>query len=499
MRVGALLLVFCAAWLPFYRDWRWVASGDSLGWFEIPAGAVERQWWRSVLSVRGAYDQFTYTQVIVDNVLMFVFGPTFFWHRASKLLVSILGLAAVAAYFSMLLRSPWAIAVMLATATNFIWVLFSYVSYNHIDSYLWAYATLIVFTLVVRQPEQRAWWVLLGTVAGFSLFFTQTAWAEVAACGIAVTLWALITRRWRALIQCGVSSLVAGFPVLLQAPLLMKLSLYHHSQPVTDWNYLWRMFWAIFSLPLGSAPASVGFYSHFFFWPCGPLYLAGLALAAISVVSPLRKRLGLSIAVVGLLLLYFWDVALFAVTNNGYPSPSPKRTYHLVALQAFFCLLPLYCAASVTRRFPLVSRGITAATFLGIGAYAAVNLSMFVLPEPRFGGTIKDAMVQVRQRFADHKVLILDRRSAIRDIAESPRSVLNLAYELAENISVVSSLDPVSAAEACRTRTILCRSNYAGDGIAEEFAAATEFARDQFHKIQLYGIRDLDCFECTTS
>ena len=491
----ALLGVFCVAWLPFYRDWRWVASGDSPPWFQMPLEAAENRLCHSVLSVRGIWDQFTYTQVIVDNVLMFVFKPTFFWHRASKLLCSVLSLAAIFVYFSLVLRSPWALAVMLATATNFIWLLFSYISYNHIDSFFWAYSVLTAFALVVRNPEQSGWWVILGTLAAWSLFFTQTAWAEVSACGIALGAWGVATRRWGGLARCGISFAVAGFPVLLQLPTLVRLSFTTHSQPLGDWAYVYRMFRTIFLLPLGSEPASVGLYGNFFFWPCGPLYLGGLVIGASAFVAPVRRKLHLPFAVAGLFALYFWEVGLLAVVNNGYPMPSPKRTYHLVAIQAFFCLLPLYVAAVVARRRPLLSHGITAATFVGIAAYAAVNLSMVVVPS-RFGGTIKDGMVELRQRFADHKVVILDKRPTIKEVAESRGSIFNRAYDLADTISVVAELDTAEVDRACRVHTILCHYNKPREGTTEEFRSATAAVRDRLRKINLYDVPELDCFDC---
>src|SRR5207248_2558486 len=41
--LGALLVLFAAAWLPFYDNWRWAFTGDSVTWFSVAAEAAERQ------------------------------------------------------------------------------------------------------------------------------------------------------------------------------------------------------------------------------------------------------------------------------------------------------------------------------------------------------------------------------------------------------------------------------------------------------------------------
>src|SRR5262249_24862989 len=310
-----LLLAFSVAWLPFYNDWRWVSSGDSFVWYIAPSDAVRFGLHRSLLSIHGIFDQFTVTQAMVGNGLMFVFGPTFFWHRASKLVASVLSLAAIYTYFSLVLRPPWALAIMVATATHFIWLVFSFLSYNHIDSFIFAYGALTLMTLLIRQSERDIWWVLLGTVAGASLFFTQTAWAEVTACGILAALWALRTRRFRALILCGVSFVVAGFPILVQLRELIRQAVSYHSGPAWDLHYLEKISGLTLSLPYGTGLDSVGIYDKFFFRPCGELYFAGLFIAAVSLVPAVRRRLHLPPAAAALLLLFLSDLPLLSITH----------------------------------------------------------------------------------------------------------------------------------------------------------------------------------------
>lgn len=99
--------VFGALWLPFYDNWRWVDAGDSFGWYLLPLSAARNGLSKSILSVYGVSDIFTYTEVIVVNFLMFVFGPDFFWHRAGNFLISTLSLVAIYAFFSLILDFPW--------------------------------------------------------------------------------------------------------------------------------------------------------------------------------------------------------------------------------------------------------------------------------------------------------------------------------------------------------------------------------------------------------
>lgn len=491
----SLLAVYAAAWLPFYDNWRWVLSADSLGWFEQPHVVATQGLNRSLLSIRGLWNLMTLTSLIVDNALMFLFQPTFFWHRASKLAVTLLSMSAIFTYFSLILDRCWSTAVLLLTATTFMFVLFSYISYNHIDSFIFAYGMLALFTLVLRDPDRASRWALLGTCGGLSLFFTQTAWAEVAVCGVAAALFALATRRFTPLAICAVSFLVAGLPVLLQLRELIQFNLSQTASTTWTWQEQWRTMGMIFRLPLGATPNDVGYNSYFFFWPCGPLYVAGLGLSLAAAVQRLRRLLGLPPAAAGLLLLFVLEMLLMAATNHGYGNPSPKRAYHLLPLHSFFILLPLYTLTSLlgawqwhgTRRVALV------ATFVGIAAYGAANISMFVYPD-RLGGVLIDGLVQVRQRFADRRVWIIDPRPTAKENVESPESPANRAYGLSDTLVVVPSLAPEHAEATC-SQSLFCRVTSLPESM-EQFDLATAPVRHRLEQLNLYNVEELQCFAC---
>lgn len=491
------LVIFGAAWLPFFDNWRFVASGDTLPWFQMPYEAATQRLAGSILSIRGIWNHFTYTQVLADNFLMFIFEPSFFWHRASKLATSILSLIAIYTYFSLVLRRPWALAVVLVTATNFIWLIFSYISYNHIDSYLFAYLTLGGVVLVVHQPERMMWWGWTGCAAGLSLFLTQTAWAEVTAAGLFIAVWAAVRRHWRGLIFCGASFLVAGLPVLLQLDDLIRFNFTLHAGSSWDWPYLWRIFRAIFWLPYGQGAETVDMYRHFFFRPWGQLYLAGFAIGAAALVPAVRRALSLPVAAGALALLLLWDAALLSVTNYGFPAPSVKRSYHLIPLQAFFCLLPLYALAGMVRRWTLAPRLVTGAAFIAIATYAHANLSLFNSLS-RFGGTIVDGSVQLHQRFKGEKVLFLDPRPEVKRFIENPDSLLNVMYGVFETVSVTASPEDGQVTAVCTPHGILCRFNKQNEGLpASVLERAVEDGDVQLSEMDLWGVPELDCFRCS--
>jgi hypothetical protein len=255
------------------------------------------------------------------------------------------------------------------------------------------------------------------------------------------------------------------------------------------------MFQTIFWLPYGSDLDSLGYYSFFFPAPCGQLYAAGLAIAALAIIPVFRRLFRLRLATTGVLCILFCDVALLALTNYGFPQPSPKRTYHLLPLQAFFCVLPLYALASIAgRSSALAKNAITAVAFVAVVAYAAANISIFVFPD-RFGGTIKDGMVELRQRFPETKVLMFDLRQAIKTAAEDSRSLLNRMYRIGETISVTAELNDAMVAEICAQKGIVCRFNKE-QTTATPFRDATAPHRDRLSRINLYDVPELDCFLC---
>ncbi len=483
---------FAAVWLPFYDNWRWAQAGDTFPWFWVPAAAARQGLSKSFLSVHGVNDLFTYTQVIADNFLMFVFGPTLFWHRAGNLVMSLCSLLAIYTFFSLSLASPWPLAIVAATAATFHWQIFSRISFNHIDSFIYAYTALTAFTLILRDPARQSRWLALGIVAGLSLFFTQTAWAEVAACGLVLGVWALVNRRFVPLAICGVSFLIAGLPVLIQFRGLLH-SATVQSRMILEWNYLAKIFRAILWLPVGRDLRAVEWNGAFAAWPCGYLYLAGLVIAAACIVPPVRRRLRLPLAVVGLLLLFFAEVGLMTLTNNANANPSPKRTYHLIPLQVFFGLLPFYTLAQAARASALAYRAVTAVAFGAVAAYAFASATLFVHPEQfGFGGNIFDGIVQMHQRFPDRKVLVFTPQVNVKDDVDDPHTLLNEGYHVAENVAVTPTIDAGLVSAACAARTILCYHGKPENRAQFESAAAEQRLR----KVEVYAVSELLCAEC---
>jgi hypothetical protein len=83
--IVGVLIVFAAAWIPFYDNWRWAFT-----------------------------------------------------------------------YFTLVLGRGWALAIVAAVATNYVWLWFSYVSYPHMNSYIFYFGALTAGTLCVRRPDGLA-------------------------------------------------------------------------------------------------------------------------------------------------------------------------------------------------------------------------------------------------------------------------------------------------------------------------------------------------------
>lgn len=366
----------------------------------------------------------------------------------------------------------------------------SHLSWNHIDSFIFAYLALSAFTLIRRDPERRTRWLALGAVGGLSLFFTATAWAEVTACGVVIGIWALYRRKLAPLAVTGATFLMASLPMLLQLPHFL-VAASTQSRIDWDWPYLSRIFRAIFWLPAGSQLSEIQFTGAVAVRPCGDLHLAGLSIAALSIVPWIRRRLRLPPAVVGLLFLFLAEVLLMALTNNLNASPSPKRTYHLIPLQVFFALLPLYTVAVAARAASFRYRAVTALAFLAVGAYAIVNASLLISPQ-RFAGNLYDGLVQMRQRFPDRKVLVLSPQPWVGAEVGNPDAFINSVYHVADTIAVIDTIDEGVAAAACSAGTILC--DYARPENQKQLERAT--AGHRLRKVDLSQMVELECFEC---
>jgi hypothetical protein len=490
----AVTALFVAAWLPFYDNWRWAYTGDSISWFEVGrAPAAQHQLPQSILSLNGVDGNFTYLHGIGFNSLMFIFGPTFFWHRVGKLIFSCLSLAAIYAFFTVTLGRWWATAIVVGTATNYVWLWFSYVSYAHIDSFIFYYLSLTLAVLILRKPDRLGLWLLCGMLGGLSLYFTQTAWSAVVAVGIVIGVFALLTRRFAGLATYLLSFLLMSVPVILQIPFLIEMTT-RQAKSIFEWDYLLRIFTEIVILAYGWNYVQIGIQGAFLRWPLGPLYVVGVLLAALGVVPALRRSLHLPAIAPVMLGLFLWDAVLMTLTNNGYGQPSSKRVYQLIPLQVFFGLLPLYaiyarCAGRRWLRLTTIS--LVALTMV---VYAAANLQLISSPlKGVYGVNIFDGLIELRQRFSDRRVVVFSSRSVLTNDLVAPSSFFNQTYHLRDTVALERSFEPHTLETACASRPVVC---YEPSFDGESFQRMSALMRDRLQPFELLNTQEMQCFEC---
>jgi hypothetical protein len=450
----ALLTVFVAAWLPFYDNWRWACTGDSIAWYATAAGAALNGLPQGILSVRGVDGHFTYLHSLGFNALMFVFEPTLFWHRVGKLIVGCLSLAAIYAYFTLTLGRWWGLAVTVGTAANYVWLRFSYVSYGHIDSHFFYFTTLAAAALVLRHPRHLGAWMSCGLVGGLSLFFTQTAWSAVVAAGTVLAAFGLF-RGWIAggLVYAG-SFLLAASPLLLQLPGLLEMTT-RQAQSLFEWSYLLRIFRVIVWLGYDSPYTHIAL-GPFLRWPLGPLFPVGAVLAALAAVPPLRRRLRLPAIAPIMLALLLWDAVLMTLTNNAYHEPSIKRAYNLIPLQVVLALVPAYFLVQWCGARRGLRRLAAGAVASGLCVYVAANMLVLIYPAPAmYGLGAFDGFVELRQRFADRTVVLLTTREDMPRVLARD-SFFHQAYKVADQLVLEARFEDDVIERACAEQAIVC-------------------------------------------
>ncbi|HUI27466.1 MAG TPA: hypothetical protein VL403_15395 [Candidatus Kryptonia bacterium] len=489
---AVLLAVFAVCWLPFYDNWRWAYTGDSLAWFATAAGAVQDGLKQNLLSVHGVDDNFTYLHSLAFNALLFVFGPTLFWHRVGKLIVSCLSLAMIYTYFTATIGRRWAAAIVCCLMTNYVWLWFSYVSYGHIDSHIFYFGTLMLATLIWQHPDHLGAWLLCGIVGGLSLFFTQTAWSAVAAAGLVLGVFALATRRVRALVVYAMAFLLAGSPVLMQLEGLLTMTA-RQAGSQYQWDYLVRIFTTILRLPFDSPLYHIGIYGAYLRWPLGGWYVAGAVLAALGVLPPLRRFLRVPTVAPMLLGMLLWDTLLMTLTNGGYGLPSSKRTYNLLPLQVFLALLPAYVAVQWLDRWAWLRRAAVAVLCAGIATYGANNLSLLMHPEPAvYGVNLLDGLIELRQRFPERRVLLLTTREEYPRIL-TPDSFFQQAYKLLDQTTIETTFDAAAIERTCSEQMVLC---YEPNADRERFDPLRERYESVLRRFPLLNATELVCYEC---
>jgi hypothetical protein len=489
--IVALLTIFAVAWLPFYDNWRWAFTGDSIAWFGPAYSAATEGLNQNILSLKGPDNNFTYLHSLAFNVPMFLFGPTLFWHRVGKLIVSCVSLATIYTFFRIHLGRGWAVAIVACLATNYVFLWFSYVSYPQVDSFIFAYLILILATFIWRDPDAIPAWLMLGLIAGFSLFFTQTAWATVTAAGAVLGVRTLCSGRYRPVAVCAATFLLVGIPVFLQWPALMDMTT-RQAASIYEPGYLRRIFTAIIMQPYHSGIFGLGVNGAFLRMPLGHLYLAGFALAVLSLVGPVRRLLRIPPITPVLFLLLLWESLLMTLTNNAYGDPSTKRTYHLLPLQIFLALVPACALMAWVRRWVTPRILLAAIVCAVITIYAANNLQMVVHPAPAmYGDNEFDGLIELRQRHSDRRVVFFTSRAEMTEWVLSPKGFYAQAYHLPDTIAVELEFSPEKLRAACRESAIICHAPYTDRDRFDRMVAETGL---RLTPIPVLNSRVLSCF-----
>ena len=493
--IGALLLLLVIAWLPFYNNWRWAYTGDSVAWFGVGASPAVHGLSQNILSLRGVDNNFTYLHGLAFNSLLFIFAPTLFWHRVGKLIVSCLSLATIYAYFTRMASRWWAAAVVLCMAVNYVWLWFSYVSYAHMDSYIFYFSTLLLGQMLWREPDRLGLWMLLGLIGGLSMFFTQTSWSAVLLVGLVLGGRALVQRRFAALVVYAVSFLLVVVPILLQFQDLLSMTT-RQAKSIYEWDYLRGIFSAIMWLPYRSGINGLGVRGAFLRMPLGVLYLVGVPLALLVIVPPIRRALRLPVVVPLILGLLLWDAVLMTLTNNGYGQPSTKRCYALIPLQVFLALLPLYAVHAWLSGWKWLGRGVVAVTAAVMGAYAVANLLMIVYPTfALYGVNVFDAMIELRQRFPERPVVLFSSRAEIVKELLRPDGFYSENYHLRDTLTSQHKFTPEALQTACSAHAIICYEPNPDAAAMEQMVGPV---KETVHDFPILNANEVRCLECTT-
>ena len=491
--IGALLLLLAAAWLPFFDNWRWAYTGDSVAWFGVGASPAVHGLSQNILSLRGVDNNFTYLHGLAFNGLLFVFGPTLFWHRVGKLIVSCLSLATIYAFFTRMIGRWWAAAVVVCVACNYVWLWFSYVSYAHIDSYIFYFSTLILAHMIWRQPDQLGLWMLLGLIGGLSMFFTQTSWSAVVAVGVVLGVYALVSRRFIPLAVYAVSFLLVVIPILLQFSDLLSMTT-RQAKSIYEWGYLGRIFSAIMWLPYRSGINGLGVHGAFLRLPLGALYLVGVPVAALTFLPPVRRLLRLPVVAPLVLGLLLWDAVLMALTNNAYGEPSTKRCYSLIPLQVFLALLPVYAVHTWLAGWKWLGRGAIGITAAVMGASAVANLLVIIYPTfALYGVNVFDAMIELRQRFPERRVVLFSSRSEIVKELLRPDGFYSQSYHLRDTVSSQHKFTPEALQSACDVHAIICYEPNPDAAVMDAMLASMPERVRQFPILNANEVRCLEC------
>jgi hypothetical protein len=496
--LAVVVPLFALCWLPFHDNWRWAYTGDSFGiygagtWLGVKGARV------SLLSVHGVDDFYTYLWEVSYNWPMYFFGPSLFWHRVGQLIMACLALTAIYAFFCIILGRLWATAIVLATATNYVWIWISYISYQRTDSFVFYYLTLIWGVLLWRTPEHHAIWALAGLTGGLSLFYTPVTWGAVAAVAIVFGMRALARGALAGPLVYAVSFLLATIPILTELPWMMEMlrtqsfarGAEQQSLLPTP-SYLWSTFRTIVLSAYDSPIYILGVCGAFLRWPLGHLYLAGAAIAALGAVPALRRRLRLPVAAPLLLALFLCDALLFSLTNKGYWAPSHKRFYNLIPLQVFFALLPLWVAHAWSAARPRLRALVVVLLAAAITTSAANGMRIIIDPRPlMYGYNIFDGLIEIHQRFPQRDVVLFSTRP---HEALARGESFDRVYGVAERLSLLPEVSAQTLDQACRSRALFC---YEVNVVQDQATALLE-PDSRWVPFPLLNANEIKCYDCT--
>lgn len=495
--LAVLLPIFAVCWLPFYDNWRWAFTGDSFGIYSAgywlgKDGPVD-----SILSVHGIDNFYTRLWEVSYSWLMYVVEPTLFWHRVGQLLMACAALAAIHTFFTVLLGRWWSALIVVATATNYIFVWISYISYQRTDSFVFYYLTLTGALLLWRNPGRTGAWLLCGLVGGLSLLYTPVVWGAVAWVAVIFGTIAVVQRRFGALMVYALSFALAALPMLLEIPWMIDMLQTQavargagNEQTLPSLDYLWRMFSIILWSPYDSPIHELGAAGAFLRFPLGHLYLAGIALAAVAVFAPIRRALRVPGAASVLLGLLISDAVLFALTNKGYGMPSHKRFYNLIPLQTFFAVLPLYVASrwGTAREARAV---VFAVGFVCVGVAAAIGFERIAHPEPNlYGHNVFDGLIEMRQRYPDREIVLFSTRPLAEPLDKE--GLFHLTYGIGENLELVAQLRREDLDKRCRADVLFC---YEVNSVRTQAESLLD-ADPRWRPVQVLNSFELRCARC---
>jgi hypothetical protein len=491
--IVCVTIAFAALWMPHYDNWRWAYTGDSVAWFSMAARAAERGLEQNLLAMHGVDFHFTYLHSVAFNTFMFVFEPTLFWHRAGKLVASMLSLSAIFLFFRVTVGRWWALGIMLCTAANYLWLWMSFVSYGHIDSFIYYFNGFTLAALIWRRRDDPRLWFLAGLNAGLSLYFTQTAWSGVGLSGLCLIGLGLRHRLFANMIVCGVTFGICGVPIVLQWSGFLHL-ISSQAQTIFEWEYLKRMFTSLIVLPFkGMHTNYLGVVNGFLRPPLSESYVIGGFIGLAALVPAMRRFLRLPRVVPAMAVLLLFDIILLTLTNNGYPWASPKRAYNLIPTQIFLAVVPGIVLYELLSRWR-ATRPLGAVIVIGglsFYIYGTIGTLLYP-PDFTYASTTIDGFIELHQRHGDrHFVYFTTSEIDAGDYA--PEKFFNRSYGISASVTPVMDFTAARLEQSCRDGRIVCGGHHRE---WEKFEAMQDTSDRAFIPYPTVNSRQLRCFEC---